>query len=691
MTVETDLDRAQYATNATTGPWTVPFYFLDETELAVTYTDATGVDALLVIDVDYTVVGVGDEDGGTITTTQAYAAGGQLVILRDVAFIQSVEYQDGDAFPAKTHERALDRLTMIAQQLREVLNRTLRFAASDSNPPQLPTAAARANTVLGFDSAGNIVPTIPASGSAADVLITLADTSSPAKNSGASGFAYALNYAARTVGWALKQGAVNIAWFSASVSGGDWTPAWQAAHNWAEAFTNGGYVVCPPGFVGQFKTAKVWNPNKVGFDGQGALLDYSAFSGAPYVVTNRQTSTDPNFRGCLNRAHPWRNFNAIGPGGTVTFMKIADTNPISGDYVINGVTVMNGSCTNFYRDIEIGDGAFHLNFISVDFNITGGAGYDTCIYVPVANNSGENINFTGCRFGKSSGSAARLLNPDSVLIFRGCSANYLQKIFECHAGSTLDWDGYIESNTDTDNWVAVYDQNTSVRIAGPLSLTGNKSAFEIFYVDSSCTNGGLDVDIVRKFGPVTYPLKLIGGTGSAHYRERGNGMASVHPAIGAGTNLLANGDFENTTIGLDDWTVAGTAALSTTYARSGTHCAKLTGAVGVTASMTRTVPWKPQDSVAGEIYFRADNLTGSGGTYVINVAYLDAAGNQLVGSATPGVTTNTGTWAQSLFSTQSRAPAGTVNARVSISLFGVTSVAGGTPAVYVDDGQLAVA
>src|SRR4051812_40402438 len=123
MTVETDLDRAQYATNATTGPWTVPFYFLASDELAVTYTDAAGVDHTLTLNVDYTVVGAGDPDGGTITTTQAYAAGGQLVILRDMLLTQETEYVDGDGFPAKSHERALDRLTMIAQQLREMFIR----------------------------------------------------------------------------------------------------------------------------------------------------------------------------------------------------------------------------------------------------------------------------------------------------------------------------------------------------------------------------------------------------------------------------------------------------------------------------------------------------------------------------------------------------------------------------------------
>lgn len=174
MTVETDLDRAQYATNATTGPWTVPFYFLESDEIAVTWTDANGTDTLLTLDTHYSVAGAGDENGGTITTASAYLAGGKLTIVRDMNFVQETEYVDGDAFPAKTHERALDRLTMIGQQLKELFNRSLRFAVSDTNPVTLPTATARANTVLAFDDDGNIVPLIPASGSAVDVMIQYA-------------------------------------------------------------------------------------------------------------------------------------------------------------------------------------------------------------------------------------------------------------------------------------------------------------------------------------------------------------------------------------------------------------------------------------------------------------------------------------------------------------------------------------
>lgn len=205
MTVETDTDRAQYATNATTGPWTVDFYFLGDDELAVTYTDSTSVDHALVLDVDYTVAGAGDPEGGTITTIQAYPAGGQLVILRDVKFLQETEYVDGDSFPAKSHERGLDRLTMIAQQLRELSNRALTFPASFVGSTSIGDLATRAGKLLGFDATGAITWITAASGSALELAISLMDGTAGGRGAGMVTYNPSLNYPEGSVGLAIAR------------------------------------------------------------------------------------------------------------------------------------------------------------------------------------------------------------------------------------------------------------------------------------------------------------------------------------------------------------------------------------------------------------------------------------------------------------------------------------------------------
>ncbi|MEY5100616.1 MAG: hypothetical protein RJA36_3335, partial [Pseudomonadota bacterium] len=57
MTVSSSTNRVQYNTNGTTGPWTVPFYFLEDAHLAVTYTTSAGVETLLTLTTNYSVTG----------------------------------------------------------------------------------------------------------------------------------------------------------------------------------------------------------------------------------------------------------------------------------------------------------------------------------------------------------------------------------------------------------------------------------------------------------------------------------------------------------------------------------------------------------------------------------------------------------------------------------------------------------
>jgi hypothetical protein len=154
MTVESTNRRRQYDTNGTTGPWTVPFYFLANADLEVIHTDAAGVETTLTLTTHYSVTGAGVPAGGAVTTVASYASGGTITVLRSVAILQETDYVETDAFPAAAHETALDRLTMIAQQQGEALDRTLTFPASDEISGTLPPAATRANKLLAFDAAG---------------------------------------------------------------------------------------------------------------------------------------------------------------------------------------------------------------------------------------------------------------------------------------------------------------------------------------------------------------------------------------------------------------------------------------------------------------------------------------------------------------------------------------------------------
>ncbi len=157
MALEDDTSRAQYATNATTGPWGVPFYFLESAHLLVTYTDGDGVETPLELTTDYTVAGAGNEAGGSVTTVVAYPVGGYITIVRDVPRTQLTVFRDGDAFPASAVMGGFDKLTMLVQQLFEVSDRSVLFPVSyTGGAVTLPIDSSRANRMLSFDSGGDI-------------------------------------------------------------------------------------------------------------------------------------------------------------------------------------------------------------------------------------------------------------------------------------------------------------------------------------------------------------------------------------------------------------------------------------------------------------------------------------------------------------------------------------------------------
>lgn len=194
MTVEADDSSAQYSTNGTTGPFTVPFYFLANTHLRVVYTTAAGASTTLTLTTDYTVSGAGNPAGGSITTMAAYPNdGGKIAIARNVPLTQLTDYVAGDGFPADAHERALDKLTMIAQQLYEQGTRTLRVPEIGALS-ELPSAVDRAGKLLSFDSSGNPSATAPSAGTATALAADLLSSTSITKGTGQVGHGSQIEY-----------------------------------------------------------------------------------------------------------------------------------------------------------------------------------------------------------------------------------------------------------------------------------------------------------------------------------------------------------------------------------------------------------------------------------------------------------------------------------------------------------------
>lgn len=175
MAIQSEISQISYLGNGSAGTgYPVPFYFFEDTDLKVSRTDAAGIVTQLTHGAHYSVSGAGNPSGGSVMTTTAYGGSDRISIVRTVPATQLLVYDENDRFPAKSHERGLDRLTMLAQQLSRSGKRCLRVA--DSQPEIPPFDARIPNSLTGLDGDG--VPKLYT----IDELLTLISLPAPVLN-----------------------------------------------------------------------------------------------------------------------------------------------------------------------------------------------------------------------------------------------------------------------------------------------------------------------------------------------------------------------------------------------------------------------------------------------------------------------------------------------------------------------------
>ena len=165
MTVAALPSRITYLENGVSLAFAVPFRFLAGV-LSVSRTLPSGSVLQLKEGVDFTVTGGETDAGGTLTLVSS-VPGAKLYIRRATPRSQPVDYAVGDRFPAESHEGALDRGTMISQelgdQLADVESRALRVPTGETVNP-LPAQASRASRFLAFDAQGRPIMSLGTGG-----------------------------------------------------------------------------------------------------------------------------------------------------------------------------------------------------------------------------------------------------------------------------------------------------------------------------------------------------------------------------------------------------------------------------------------------------------------------------------------------------------------------------------------------
>lgn len=126
MTVASISNRVSFAGNGVTTVFnTSPLIFFQASDLEVyIVVNATGVATLKTIATHYTVSGGGGSTG-IVTMITAPATGETLLIVRVVPLTQSSDFVNGNNSDAEVAEDAIDKLTMMCQQLQEQIDRSL--------------------------------------------------------------------------------------------------------------------------------------------------------------------------------------------------------------------------------------------------------------------------------------------------------------------------------------------------------------------------------------------------------------------------------------------------------------------------------------------------------------------------------------------------------------------------------------
>lgn len=160
MTVATtNITSGPYSGNDVADSFAYTFRIDDESQVAVYESAAAGIPTLLTLDTDYTVSGVGDDNGGYVTRVSgALLTGSNWYIRSDYSDTQDTSFSSQGGFFPDVHESALDKLTFVSQQQEDKINRSIRLSDFDESIESismvLPSVADRANQFLGFDLFG---------------------------------------------------------------------------------------------------------------------------------------------------------------------------------------------------------------------------------------------------------------------------------------------------------------------------------------------------------------------------------------------------------------------------------------------------------------------------------------------------------------------------------------------------------
>lgn len=136
MTIPSTPFRQDHTGNGVATSFIYDWRILDESHLRVVQQDIpTGIETVLVLNVDYSVSGVGNDGGGNVIITPAMPSTKKITILPNVPYEQDTDFTNQNSVLPAEAESMGDKLSRQVKQLAEQVGRAVKLPETDQGSP----------------------------------------------------------------------------------------------------------------------------------------------------------------------------------------------------------------------------------------------------------------------------------------------------------------------------------------------------------------------------------------------------------------------------------------------------------------------------------------------------------------------------------------------------------------------------
>jgi hypothetical protein len=189
MTISSEVRKAgPYSGNDATTSFPFSFKVFSASDMVVVRTDAIGAETILTAGADYSVALNANQDtapGGSITLPAPLASSYLLTITSSVPNLQALDLTNQGGFYPRVINAALDRLTILVQQVAEQVSRAVKVNISSGISPDALVASLNANAAAAIASAASAAAS-EANAAASETAAATSETNAAASEASAA-------------------------------------------------------------------------------------------------------------------------------------------------------------------------------------------------------------------------------------------------------------------------------------------------------------------------------------------------------------------------------------------------------------------------------------------------------------------------------------------------------------------------